>query len=540
MVTLAEAPSYKVNIDNKEVLIKDPTDYLIESLNLPELPEKHFEFLEIIVAGDMGSGKSYFINNELAPIAKDIWTEYIDFFDAKDISGTIKGVLESDKLVHFIKIDDAIRKGSEGRRAMSTKNVSATQKFFIIRHLAKKGKLGAGYIILVFATQDIKALDLRIRNHAGIVILKSFVHGCKKLIKDEDILNRLYYLADNARRRHRNDIRRIAITVDARPNSCHQILTRLPQHNLSFEDLPRDDTGHIDWEAVKDIEELAGEKIEWKKVPANTTLKKHMNELVTFTYNVYKHYKEQDTDLNNQELKGFMLDKLEQMEEEKHYCEVSDAHFLEAIYRAKKRYIQYEEQLRKEEEKQKQEQKKKEKALQRKLARKRDQQINQLAVIGYSELRKFEEHNITLTKSALRTKIKSQLYKIKDCILEEEDVTEALSKAEVLLKNKELKTELRKETLIEKHGFDPNNDEPTHFEVIYNAMKREKIADISILTQRTGLEASQISPVLSRHTDTFINVLKNKGVWKLKGYKHSQLEIQKFIPNQQERKVLEM
>ncbi len=540
MVTLAEAPRYNVKIDNQDILIKDPTDYLIESLNLPELPEKHFEFLEIIVAGDMGSGKSYFINNELAPICKDIWTKYIDFFDAKDISGTIKGVLESDKLVHFIKVDDAIRKGSEGRRAMSTKNVSATQKFFIIRHLAKKGKLGAGYIILVFATQDIKALDLRIRNHAGIVILKSFVHGCKKLIKDEDILNRLYYLADNARRRHRNDIRRIAITVDARPNSCHQILTRLPQHNLTFEDLPRDAKGRIDWKKVKNIEELAGDKIEWKKVPANTTLKKHMKELAEFTYNIYRYYKEQDTDLNNQELKGFMLDKLAEMEEEKHYCEVSEAHFLEAIYRAKARYIRYEEQLKKEEEEQKREEKRKEKELRRELEKKRDQQINQLAVIGYSELKKFEKHNISITKSALRTKLKSHLYKIEDCILEEEDVTEALSKAEVLLKNRELQKELRKERLIEKHGFDPNTDEPTHFEIIYNAMKREKIADLSILTQRTGLEAAQISPVLSRHNDTFVNLIKNKGIWKLKGYKHSQLEIQEFVPKQPKRKVLEM
>jgi len=320
MASLSTAPIGKHKIDGNQVLLKDPTDYLIETLSLPTdqpLPgkkEKYFEFCEIILAADMGAGKTYTIDNELAPIAKKIWRDQIDFYDAQDISGTIEAIWKSEKLVHFIKIDDAVKRGSDSRQSMSKKNISGTQKFFIIRHLAKRGLLGAGYLILVFATQDLHAIDKRIRNHAAIVLLKSYVDGIEEFLKPrkipKKILDTLYYLSDNARRRHRNDIRKIGIAVDVR-GKFHMIIT----------------------EKANNIE-----KIEWIKIEEGITLRIQTEDLINFTLGLIIEYFNAELHLNNSELKGFMRDELYLMQSRYAYCEVDDVHFPEVIESAKARF----------------------------------------------------------------------------------------------------------------------------------------------------------------------------------------------------------
>lgn len=525
-------------VDQQSLLVKDPVPYFKETLSLPQdqpLPKDHVELLEIVLAGDMGSGKSFFIDNELYPIALSMWSnqdeqgnilynhkkdridQYIDFFEAKDISGTIQAVQKSDKYVHFIKIDDAVKRGTDSRRSMTTKNVTGTQKFFVIRHLAKEGVLGAGFIILIFATQDLDAIDKRIRNHAGMFILKSYVSGCEEWIFDPEIIDRLFILSDNARRRHRNDIRRIAIAVDVR-GKCHQILTTSKRFK-GYHRFLKDGT-------------LEYKKADYISVEAGTTFKKHLNELVDYAYHKYKKFKKEDIKLTVSDLKGMLFTKLEEMETTYRFCEVTDSNFTEAIWIAKSRYKRDLLENKKEKEQ-------KQREIQTERNRIRNIQTNQLAVFGYKTLQKYEDHEIKLTKSELQLRMRQHLKKIKDCILDDDDIHNAIDIAKACLTDMILREKMRKDRYIEKHQIDPNED-LTQFEIIHNVMKAEKVADISLISKRTGLQSNQISRTLSTHKDIFVNVVKNRGVWKLKGYEHTQIELQKFLPEQPKRKVLEM
>ncbi|MFX1476667.1 MAG: hypothetical protein ACFFCI_00920 [Promethearchaeota archaeon] len=215
-------------IDGRQELLGDPSEFFIDSFSLPqdqELPEDYVEFLDGILIGPMGSGKTYTMDNDLARIGRYIWPYKIDFIKSGSISGTIEAILKSDKPIKFVKFDDIVKGGILDSRTFNRSGqISETEKFFTIRHLAQKGILKAGYIILFLATQDFWAVEKRVRNQYGILIFKGYIDGCEEFVKNDEALKTLLELADNARRRHRHDIRKQGIMLDVQKN-CYKIIT---------------------------------------------------------------------------------------------------------------------------------------------------------------------------------------------------------------------------------------------------------------------------------------------------------------------------
>ncbi|MGQ4876118.1 MAG: hypothetical protein ACP6IY_18790 [Promethearchaeia archaeon] len=415
MGSLASAPAKYYRIDGKKVLLRDPTDFLIEGLSLPKeqgLPSNYFEFGEIIVAGCMGSGKSVVVEHELAVIARDLWSEkdengniiksYIDFFKAEDISGTIEALMKSNKYVKFVFFDDAIGKGKDSRQSMTRENIQSTQKYLIIRHLVAKGLLKAGYVILVLATQDLSAIDKRIRSHAGVVILKSYVEGCEKFLEGnenkEKIIKRLKYLSYNAAWRHRRDIRKIGIAIDNMGN-CYEIIT---------------DTIH---ERIEKGEQI--EPIKWIMVEDGTTLKKHFNELSDYALSKLIEY---EGELSISELKGALLPKLAEMEKKYNFCEVSEAYFTPAIWQARWRYRKMQKEIE-------------EKAIEqlKTLNKLKQKQINELETFVVELLKEYGEITNRALRGALNKKLIELKQKYNPCLIHQKDFTLIIDQAKFTL-----------------------------------------------------------------------------------------------------------
>lgn len=409
MATLANAPRVKRTINGKKVLLKDPTEFLIEGLSLPKdelLPENYFEFCEIIALGCMGSGKSVIVKEEIAPIARDLWTyrdeegnvmyetdeegnirfdeegapipkTQIDFIAARDIGGTIDAMMRSTKYVKFVFFDDAVGKGKDARQSMTRDNISSTQKFLVIRHLVAKGVLRGGYIILVLAAQALKGIDVRIREHAGVFLLKSYVKGCEDLFKNsqefEKLKGRLKYLQRNAVWAHRKDVRKMGVAIDIMENSYEIVTDMIRERQARGEQIS---------------------KIEWKSVEEGTTFTKHFNELVSFCLTKMREF----PDASASELKGAMIPKLAEMEKKYYFCEVSETYFAPAIWRAKwlRRIEVTKENLEK---------KKKEKEVALKNAAIKQEQTDTLITFVFDLLRTHEKITISELKGALEEQI---------------------------------------------------------------------------------------------------------------------------------------
>ena len=344
MQTLARLGSMPHNdywINGAMVNLGDPTDWLKQSLSLPHdqpLPKHHYELKQGIICGPIGSGKST-TKEWIASIARDIWPprwdklaqkrrNQIEFFDARDMGGLIESLRESTAYVKFIVFEDAIdkNKGTESRRSGSGKNVDGTSKFFRIRHLVKdEGANIGGVLIMFLITQDLMRIDASLREHAAIFIFKGYVRGCEDFIKNNDeIMDKLYELSDNATRIQRNDVRQEGYIIDKRGNYYH-ILT---------------------------IKDRIGSRIPWIYTPEGKTYKYQfliMRKLIF--QDLVKNYsnqikmREYEIKLGNStegELKGYLDIELERLNNRWSYCEISRKDFTYIIRQAKRLFSKWE------------------------------------------------------------------------------------------------------------------------------------------------------------------------------------------------------
>lgn len=79
--------------------------------------------------------------------------------------------------------------------------------------------------------------------------------------------------------------------------------------------------------------------------------------------------------------------------------------------------------------------------------------------------------------------------------------------------------------------FDPNKP-LTNVEIVYNAMKQEKIATINRIMEITRLNRKQVSDILIKYTDLFENVAR--GIYCLKGYHYTQEQVDALNPPKNE------
>ena len=317
----------------------DPEPYLIESLSLPkdeqELPGDHYELTQGLILGPVGSGKST-TKNWIAGLARDTWPpiwiprlgvyqDQIEFFDAEDMGGVIEALRKTLAYVKFVVFEDAIRDGLEARRSGSGANLTATQRFFRIRHLVQEeGENMGGLIILLLVAQDMKRIEVSLRDHAAIFIFKGYVRGCEDFIKDnQEIMDKLYDLSDNATRIHRNSIRKEGYIID-KQGKYYKIITD---------------------------KDLFGPKINWISTPSGTTFRKQKAILEKWVFQTLKEHHFKQLNLQSKgiklpnlglgDLKGELDRQLEIKSQNWSYCEVGRGNYAYTIYRAKRLFQQW-------------------------------------------------------------------------------------------------------------------------------------------------------------------------------------------------------
>lgn len=148
-------------------------EHLAKLLLRSALPRDHFQLLIIILAGGMGAGKTTAAGHLADLVRAHYGAKNVHIALLEKMSDAVPSMLrDRAKKVFFLFVDDAVRK-QDSRRAMSRDNVNSTQDLFEIRHLAENNVRKNGLIVLVWAAQASRALDIRIRETAGAMIWKS-------------------------------------------------------------------------------------------------------------------------------------------------------------------------------------------------------------------------------------------------------------------------------------------------------------------------------------------------------------------------------
>jgi len=191
----------------KQSTIKDPNglefkirkidDFLNDAFNLPEnqkFPHKHYEVKPFATVGCIASGKStystQFIGNEIL----ERWgRDNVDCYYASDLWATLTAVMNSDKQIFYLCLDDSIPM-FDSRRSMG--NVGVTQFFYEIRHELKKHALmcggnAGGLVFICLIAQDLGAIDLRLRTSLGFTTYKTYDRGLDKIKLEPEIIRTL-------------------------------------------------------------------------------------------------------------------------------------------------------------------------------------------------------------------------------------------------------------------------------------------------------------------------------------------------------------
>jgi hypothetical protein len=286
------------------VEMRDPEDFYIETFSFPEgvgPPRDHYEVTTFCIAGDIQSGKTW-AAHYYAYLCKLLWGDNIDFFKADDIFGTIEAVKLSNKFAHFVLIDDSIKDSMDSRRSMSGGNVSATQKYLIIRHEIDKGNLREdknGYLILCMVAQMFSAIDKRIRKHLSFVLFKTYDEECEEFIWDPKVLSLLELFKDKSTRCKDRRYRKFGVAVD-NMGYITPVVVPSKYHWINF-----------------------------TKIKVSPVLELQINEMVDFLV------RNVDLDSDASTIKGYLFLELRRMKKRHKRCEINKSHFTEIISIAK-------------------------------------------------------------------------------------------------------------------------------------------------------------------------------------------------------------
>lgn len=181
----------------KEVTIHDGAEFFHKYLFPHDEDIKdHFELKTTAFVGGMGSGKSSSFRFEVNFIRNYWGWDQVNAVMTDNVQLAMENFTQHP--IQIIIIDDAMTK-QDSRRSMGDENVTATQQFMLIRHLAKEMGFG-GVIYVIWAFQDPTGIDKRFRNTCDVVIFKQyyieFDARIKKLIKDEESIDFLKYITE--------------------------------------------------------------------------------------------------------------------------------------------------------------------------------------------------------------------------------------------------------------------------------------------------------------------------------------------------------
>lgn len=153
----------------------------------PEKLTDHFELKTIGLVGGPGTGKTttdHFLDDF---IRKSWGEENVNSMCTDDAQLGVENF--DDKFAQVMTIDDAISK-QDSRRAMSSANVTSTQQFMLVRHIAEETRAG-GIIYVIFCFQDPSGIDVRFRKVCDIILYKVWFDKCgmEGDIQDPEMVN---------------------------------------------------------------------------------------------------------------------------------------------------------------------------------------------------------------------------------------------------------------------------------------------------------------------------------------------------------------
>ena len=528
---------FNYTIDDERINLGDPTTYYKESLSLlkecQKLPEHHYELTQGIIAGPVGSGKSTTLEM-LAKFARDLWSvrnnwgkytnHNIDFFDAQDMGGLIEALQASNAYVKFVLFEDAIRKGLESRRTSSKENVKGSSKFFRIRHLVQEGGINvAGFIILFLNTQDLNRIEPSLREHAAIFIFKGYVRGCEVFIrKNEEILDELYDLSENATRIHKNDVRKQGFIIDKK-GDYYKIITdiipkkaKFPHERIYMREpyIKKDSNG-------KPLKDSDGKEIVYHvEIPYIAD-----KSLFFMKESVYNY------------LKTLRLSELRRELGESHYS-WTEGEYIRRIY---KKYVDppinwisttdgttYTKQLRS-----------------------LENYVYYTLKVRQAKSLKLELKEIkvrNLTEGRLKGLLYKQLDQLKrkwsHCEVSPTDFTRAIWQAQARFDEWQIQKLLKQSEHINLKNSESNDRKPApkmdHSEKVFRLLQVLKVSDLRTIQSIIKIPLNSLRNVFSDNKDQFENIIPGHGVYCNKGYEYTQEELGPFISKKVPMKKLKM
>lgn len=462
------------------IAIKNIDEYLFESFNVPkkqDIPAGHFEFKGFLCVGDKRCGKTWLSEMYLAYKAWTIWGDDIDFFKAEDIYALIDAISTSTCPVHFVILDDQVSK-LDSRNPMGNRTI--TELYFEIAHelhrrsKLMKGNLG-GLVLVAILTQSYGAIDLRLRIDSMFIILKTWdEQACKYYNLDEEVVEVLIDWKIRSNRLTDYEARKWAFVVDIDNEGC---IIYFDPYLPKYKNLP------FKFTLFRGIDRYREQR----------------NQLVKFlvqNFNIIK--------LSDKELKEELYEKLDELENSPEKCRITSGHFTEIIYRTRKKF----------------------------------KKLHKTEMEGQKKAQKQELIEFLYTTFNMDdyqdSELKGELfYKL-------DELTKELGEDELYVSKKdflEIIWRAKKKYLDQgpiseesKIGEINPNVPLTNVEKVYNAMLQEKIATIDRIMEITGLNRKQVSDILYKYTNFFESVENRTGVYKLKGYNHTEEEAEKIRP----------
>jgi hypothetical protein len=196
-------PEERVTMEfmDRDYELLNPKQFMLETFAMEKYPTSHHEITVGIIVGTMSVGKSNTIRY-FADIARQIYGERLNCMYVKDIAAGIEAAIKHPKYIQFLAIDDAVTKGMDSRRSMSSANVSLSERFYMIRHELEDA-YPAGFSIIILGTQDYEAIDRRIRKNAQFTIFKNYYEEVEYLLNFEmEYIEFLKQVTDEALRKH--------------------------------------------------------------------------------------------------------------------------------------------------------------------------------------------------------------------------------------------------------------------------------------------------------------------------------------------------
>ncbi|MFO8020662.1 MAG: hypothetical protein R6U96_18710 [Promethearchaeia archaeon] len=215
---MGQMQGYQPTIDD---FIRNTEQFEAETFGWPdnqEFPKDHYEFVPFTANGTVGIGKSTLVKRYFANVMDTIWGEgNVNFCEVYDVWAAIEQVSRSNKWIHFLVLDDAVDV-LDSRQSMA--NAKMSQVIYKIRHelqdrATEEGSGHAGGLVFfAVLAQDQKAVDKRLREMCAFHIFKGYSKAAEEMIWDDNLVDLLKHMDDEAVRKHNYEWRKTAIAVD--------------------------------------------------------------------------------------------------------------------------------------------------------------------------------------------------------------------------------------------------------------------------------------------------------------------------------------